>query len=61
MNNLATTEKDIVNMGQRLAGAGKQIGLTEAEIMGFAGALSSVGIEAEAGKQNCPVAWKQAA
>ena len=36
-------------MGLRLAGAGKQIGLTEAQIMSFAGALSSVGIEAEAG------------
>lgn len=48
-NNLATTESDIVSMGQRLAGAGAQIGLTEAQIMAFAGALNSVGIEAEAG------------
>lgn len=48
-NNLATTEADIVSMGMRLAGAGKQIGLTEAQIMAFSGALSSVGIEAEAG------------
>ena len=48
-NNLATTESEIVAMGLRLAGAGSQIGLTEAQIMSFAGALSSVGIEAEAG------------
>lgn len=48
-NNLATTEADIVAMGMRLAGAGKQVGLTEAQILSFAGALSSVGIEAEAG------------
>lgn len=48
-NNLATTEGEIVAMGLRLAGAGSQIGLTEAQIMSFAGALSSVGIEAEAG------------
>ena len=48
-NNLATTEAEIVEMGLRLAGAGSQIGLTEAQIMSFAGALSSVGIEAEAG------------
>lgn len=48
-NNFATTESDIVRMGQRLAGAGAQIGLSEAQIMGFAAALSSVGIEAEAG------------
>lgn len=48
-NNFATTEAEIVEMGLRLAGAGKQIGLTEAQIMGLAGALSSVGIEAQAG------------
>lgn len=48
-NNLATTEQEISAMALRLAGAGSQIGLTEAQIMGFAGALSSVGIEAEAG------------
>lgn len=48
-NNLATTESEIVSMGLRLAGAGKQIGLSEAQILSFAGALSSVGIEAEAG------------
>lgn len=33
----------------RLAGAGKQIGLTEGEVLGLAAALSSVGIEAEMG------------
>ena len=48
-NNLATTESEIVEMGLRLAGAGKQVGMTEAQILGFAGALSSVGIEAQAG------------
>ncbi len=48
-NKLATTEAEIVQMGLRLAGAGEQIGLTEAQILGFAGALSSVGIEAESG------------
>lgn len=48
-NNLATTESEIVAMGMRLAGAGSQIGMTEAQIMSFAGGLSSVGIEAEAG------------
>lgn len=48
-NNLATTESEIVNMGLRIAGAGAQVGMTEADILGIAGALSSVGIEAEAG------------
>jgi TP901 family phage tail tape measure protein len=48
-NNLATTEAEITEMGLRLAGAGKQVKMTEAQILGFAGALSSVGIEAEMG------------
>lgn len=48
-NNLATTEQEITAMGLRLAGAGSQIGMSEAQILSFAGALSSVGIEAEAG------------
>ena len=48
-NNLATTESEITAMGLRLAGAGAQIGMSEAQILSFAGALSSVGIEAEAG------------
>lgn len=48
-NNLATTEKEIVDMSMRIAGAGAQVGMTEAEIMSFSGALSSVGIEAVAG------------
>ena len=48
-NNFATTEKPIMLMAQRLAGAGRQVGLTEAEILGFAAGLSSVGIEAQMG------------
>ena len=48
-NNLATSEKEIVDMSLRIAGAGAQANMTEAEIMAFSGALSSVGIEAEAG------------
>lgn len=48
-NNLATTESEIVDMALRLAGAGSQIGLTEDQILAFAGALSSVGIQAEMG------------
>lgn len=48
-NNLATTEGEIVEMGLRLAGTGSQVGLTEAEILGLAGAMSSMGINAQAG------------
>jgi TP901 family phage tail tape measure protein len=45
----ASTEADIIAMGLRIAGAGKQIGLTESQVLAFASSLSSVGIEAEAG------------
>ena len=48
-NNMATTEADIMNMAMRLAGAGSQINMSEADILGYSAALSSVGIEAEAG------------
>ncbi|KLN91492.1 phage tail length tape measure protein [Enterococcus cecorum] len=48
-NNFATTEQEITEMALRLAGAGKQIGLSQGSIMGIAAALSSVGIEAEQG------------
>ncbi len=48
-NNFATTESEIVAMGTHLASAGKLAGLTEPEIMALAAAMSSVGIEAEAG------------
>ena len=45
----ASTEKDIIEMGKRIAGAGNQVGLSQAQVLGFASALSSVGINAEAG------------
>lgn len=48
-NNLATSEREIVNMGLRMAGVGRTIGLTEAEVMSLAGAISATGIRAEAG------------
>lgn len=48
-NNLATTESEITEMGMRLAGAGHQVGMSESQIMAFSAALSSVGINAEAG------------
>ena len=48
-NNFATVESDIMNMSLRLAAAGHQVGLTEPQILGFAAALSSVGVRAEMG------------
>ncbi len=48
-NNFATTESEIVEMTNRLAAGAKLAGLTEAETMALATAMSSVGIQAEAG------------
>ena len=48
-NNLETTESEIVMFGQRIAGAGAIAGLSEPQILAIGGAMSSVGIEAEAG------------
>lgn len=35
-----------MNMATRLAAAGSRVGLSQAQILGFATALSSVGLEA---------------
>lgn len=48
-NNFETTEGEIAEMATRLAGAGSTVGLSEADILGLATAVSSVGIEAQAG------------
>lgn len=48
-NHFATSEADIVRMATRLAAAGDLAGLTEAQILALSTAMSSVGIEAEAG------------
>lgn len=48
-NNFATTEKDIVEMSERLAPYGRTVGLTTSEVMALSTAMSSVGIRSEAG------------
>lgn len=48
-NNFATTEADIVAMSTRLAATGELSGLSQSQILSLATAMSSVGIEAEAG------------
>lgn len=48
-NDGASTEKQILDMAQRIAGAGAQIGLAETDILAVANAAASMGIEAEAG------------
>ena len=48
-NNMATTESKVSSMAQRIAAASSQVGMTESEIIGWSGTMSSLGIEAEAG------------
>lgn len=48
-NKSATTESAIMEMAQRFASAASVAGLSETDILGFSAALSSLGIEAEAG------------
>lgn len=48
-NNMATTEPEIVAMANRMASAGKAAGLSTQDIFALSGALTSVGITAEAG------------
>lgn len=48
-NNFATDEASIVRMATRLASAGAVAGLTERDILALSTAMSSVGINAEAG------------
>ena len=48
-NTMATTEGEIFNMGLRLAAVGSLIGMTEAQILGWAAAMSELGLQAEAG------------
>ena len=48
-NNFATTESEISEFALRLAGAGRTIGLTSADVLGIGAALSALGLNAEAG------------
>lgn len=45
----ASTERDIIQMSQRISGTGAQIGLMESDILAIANAAASMGIEVEAG------------
>ena len=48
-NNYSTTENDIMMMSTSLAASGRLVGLTTPNVLGLATAMSSVGINAEAG------------
>lgn len=48
-NKYATTEEEIVSMATRMASTGDVVGMSAADMLAFAAALSSVGIDSEAG------------
>jgi TP901 family phage tail tape measure protein len=48
-NKGASTEDEIGNMSLRIAGAGKQVGLTTAQVLGLAAGLANLGIRTEMG------------
>lgn len=48
-NNCATTERDIAEMAQRLAGEGGVLNLSNTQVMALAATMASLGINAEAG------------
>lgn len=48
-NDGASTEKDILSMAQRIAGAGTTVGATESEILALSNTLASMGVRAELG------------
>ncbi|MBM7480117.1 phage tail tape measure protein [Oerskovia jenensis] len=48
-NDGASTEKQILEMAQRISGSGKLVGASEAEVLALSNALASMGITAELG------------
>ena len=48
-NDGASTEKEIVDMAQRIAGAGATLGATEADVLALSNTLASMGVRAELG------------
>lgn len=48
-NNFATTEQKIIDMSQGMAASASLAGMSEADILGLSAAISSLGIESQAG------------
>lgn len=48
-NNMATTESEVSSLAQRFASSGTAAGMSQADILGLSGALSSLGVKAEMG------------
>jgi TP901 family phage tail tape measure protein len=51
-NNYATTEQRIIDMSQGMAASASLAGMSEADILGLATAISSLGIESQAGSSS---------
>jgi TP901 family phage tail tape measure protein len=48
-NDGASTEKEILSMAQRIAGAGKLVGASESDVLALSNTLASMGVNAELG------------
>ena len=58
---MAAQESEIMNFSQRLSGTGTTVGMAEKDIVALGAAMAGVGINAEAGKHNCPSMEKSVA
>lgn len=56
-NNFATTESEIADMTERLGKFGNTVGMDAAAVLGYAAALSSMGIAADAGGSSLGRIW----
>ncbi len=56
-NNFATTESEIAILGLRMGATGNVVGISAQDILGYSTALSSMGIEAEAGGSAVSRIW----
>lgn len=56
-NNFATTENEVVTLGLRMGATGNVVGVSAQDILGYSTALSSMGVEAEAGGSAVSRIW----
>lgn len=56
-NNFATTESEIATLALRMGATGNVVGISAQDVLGYSTALSSMGIEAEAGGSTVSRIW----
>lgn len=56
-NNFATTESEIAELGLRMGATGNVVGISAQDVLAYSTALSSMGIEAEAGGSSVSRIW----